>query len=523
MRLLGRIAGKLARPTAKVFLAAILCTVLLSLAACSGEQGLPAGDFPAPTETTAVTQRQTEPATPAALPKPLPTATPALRMPSTPAGGATAASIAAPTTLPSPAPTPEPSLTPRPTLLPPSTPTATPLPTPTPAPTATLPPTAIPTATPAPTATPPPTPIPVPTLDPALAGYSPLLVEAVSGYTDRPGFVSGSLTAEEKQILEWADSRIFSNESFNASEYGPANWPSEVKRDSARAVLELMQAIDIEKKSNGKHVVSWEKDSLDRIMDELDVYKGMCVRCYDRDGYDTIDGIKYNYVPIIRSQEYVHRKTVELSSYYALADGIGILVRPFTANRSEDFRLLFKRKTDKYPNTIAVGADAYENIDLMSQIELPDGTMVSLPTMAFEAVADAKTQRGALGGIFDYARKKMKHFTGDHDDFVDIYRPYTTTPFSPELGWVIYTGEAGSQSSSSAVTGLSRAVGFLAEQFRTLKNKFRAGSVEADGKTYYYNGNDFLGSSSKTGPTCRFFQSLEQVENYAAMDMNCDK
>ena len=52
MRALSRIAGKLARATTKLFLAAILCTVLLSLAACSGEQGLPAGDFPAPAETT---------------------------------------------------------------------------------------------------------------------------------------------------------------------------------------------------------------------------------------------------------------------------------------------------------------------------------------------------------------------------------------------------------------------------------------------------------------------------------------
>ena len=40
MRALGRIAGKLARPTTKLLLAAILCTVPLSLAACSGEQGL---------------------------------------------------------------------------------------------------------------------------------------------------------------------------------------------------------------------------------------------------------------------------------------------------------------------------------------------------------------------------------------------------------------------------------------------------------------------------------------------------
>ena len=282
-------------------------------------------------------------------------------------------------------------------------PTSTPAPSPTQFQTATPFPTSIPTPQPttAPTATQDPTPTPL-----SLAGYSPLLIEAVSSYPDRPGFVSGSLTAEEKQILEWADSRIFSNESFNASEYGPANWPSEVKRDSARALLEMMKEIDIEKKSNGKHIVSWEKDSLDKIMDELDVYKDMCVRCYDKDGYDTIDGIKHNYVPIIRSEEYVHRKTVELSSYYALTDGRGILVRPFTANKSEDFRLLFKRKIDKYPSTIGVGADAYENIGLMSQIELPDGTIVSLPTMAFEAVADAKTQREAVENIFDSARKK---------------------------------------------------------------------------------------------------------------------
>ena len=144
MRSLGRIAGKLARPTAKVFLAAILCTVLLSPAACSGEQGLPAGESPAPAETTAVTQRQTEQATPAPLATALPTATPALRMPATPAGGATAASTEASTAPPSPPL--------RPTLLPTPTPTATPVltPTPTPAgpvtdsPTPTLPPTLTP-------------------------------------------------------------------------------------------------------------------------------------------------------------------------------------------------------------------------------------------------------------------------------------------------------------------------------------------------------------------------------------------
>ena len=35
-----------------------------------------------------------------------------------------------------------------------------------------------------------------------------------------------------------------------------------------------MLAIDIQKKSDGKHVISWEVDSLDRILDELGVYEG---------------------------------------------------------------------------------------------------------------------------------------------------------------------------------------------------------------------------------------------------------
>ena len=424
-----------------------------------------------------------------------------------------------PTSTPAPSPTQFQTATPFPTSIPTPQPTTAPTvtqdPTPTPLPTYKLTPTLTPTPQP-------PTLTPTPSVDSSLAGYSPLLIEAVSSYPDRPGFVSGSLTAEEKQILEWADSRIFSNESFNASEYGPANWPSEVKRDSARALLEMMKEINIEKKSNGKHIVSWEKDSLDKIMDELDVYKDMCVRCYDKDGYDAIDGIKHNYVPIIRSEEYVHRKTVELSSYYALADGMGILVRPFTANKSEDFRLLFKRKTDKYPSTIGVGADAYENIDLMSQIELPDGTMVSLPTMAFEAVANAKTEREAVENIFDSARKKLKHVTGGHDDLADHFRPYTTTPYSPELPWILYVGESGSPSSSAVVTGLSRAVGFLAEQFKTLKNKFNAGSVEADGETYYYNGNDILGRVPERLPMCVLLRTLEQVDNNK-YDIDCDK
>ena len=38
-----------------------------------------------------------------------------------------------------------------------------------------------------------------------------------------------------------------------------------------------MLEIDIEKKPNGKHVITWGVDSLDRILDDLGIYEGVCV------------------------------------------------------------------------------------------------------------------------------------------------------------------------------------------------------------------------------------------------------
>ena len=209
-------------------------------------------------------------------------------------------------------------------------------------------------------------------------------------------------------------------------------------------------------------------------------------------------------------------------AYLAKADGEGILARSLMENDPDDFELIYKRRVDRYPSTIVVGSFAYENVSFMSQIKLPDGTLVSLPTMAFGMVGNAGTEREAVENIFDHVRKALTHFSGDTDVFVNIYRPYTVTPYSPELGWVLYTGEAGSPSSSALLTGAFRAVGLKAEQFTTAKNKFRAGSVEADGETYYYNGNDPFGDFLKTGPICTYFRTLEQVENQE-YDRDCDK
>ena len=144
--------------------------------------------------------------------------------------------------------------------------------------------------------------------------------------------------------------------------------------------------------------------------------------------------------------------------------------------------------------------------------------------MAFAAVGDAGTEREAVEAIFDYTRKKLKHFAGNHDAPVDFFRPYTVTPYAPQLEWVLYTGEAGSPSSSAVVTGLARAVGLKAEQFRTPKHVYRAGSMEADGFSHHYDGNSLLGSISDTVDICVFFdKTLEEIDSRHQDLLSCTK
>ena len=384
-------------------------------------------------------------------------------------------------------------------------------------------------------------------MHPDLAGYSPLLAQAASSLTAEYDFLRDGLSAVERRILDWADSRLFGNPAFLESEFGPDSWPMalrnyveeatrqnisgpgdpaavhEFRVASVQAVVLMMLEIDIEKKTNGKHIVSWEVDSLDRVLDGLGIYEGVCVHCYGKTGYDTRDGILENYLPLIVTAEHMHREKLKTLAYLAKADGEGILIRSFMENDPDEIDLLHKRTLNKRTFTsLGTGSFAYENITFMSQIRLPEGRLVSYPTMAFEMVGDAGTERQAVENIFDHVRKALTHFTGDHDDFANIYRPYTVTPYSPELGWVLYTGEAGSQSSAALLTGAFRAIGLKAEQFKTTRSIFNAGSVEADGETYYYNGNDFLGSDSDTAPLCFFFRTLEQVDSYTG-NLDCDK
>ena len=81
----------------------------------------------------------------------------------------------------------------------------------------------------------------------------------------------------------------------------------------------------------------------------------------------------------------------------------------------------------------------------------------------------------------------MIHFTGDNDNILQTFSGHIpSTPYSPEPGWILYVGEAGSPSSSGDVLPeLFRAIGLKAEQFLVSeKGISRTGAVEADGEWY---------------------------------------
>ena len=161
-----------------------------------------------------------------------------------------------------------------------------------------------------------------------MATYSPLLGRAASSLPTEYDFVSDGLSPEEQKVLEWADSRLFGNQNFLDSEWGPDRWPvpgseyygnkgkytvddpltdSELRLVSAQAVIAMMLEIDIQKKANGHHVVSWDVDSLDRVMDDLGIYPGQCVHCYGKTGCDTYEELAKNY-GVILEEGHVHRE-----------------------------------------------------------------------------------------------------------------------------------------------------------------------------------------------------------------------
>ena len=349
-------------------------------------------------------------------------------------------------------------------------------------------------------------------MNPALAGYSPLMIEAVSSYPAKFDFVSDGLTSQEKNVLDWADSRLFSNESFLASKYSPNNWPSDVKLASVQAIPLLMNAIDIQKKSDGKHVINWEVDSLDRILDDLGIYEGMCTSCYGKN-YDTPEKVVYNYDPILKDPQHVYREMLKTFAELAKADGEGILIRDFMENDADDFEMLYNRDPEaaRRVGSATDTAFGWRNLSFMSQIKLPDGTYKSFPTQVYEIVGDAENEREAAERWFDNFNAVMSHFVGGVLDFADIYRPYSQIPYTPEPGYVLSVGLAGSPSSTGTTVSALRALGLKAEQFLSPEKGRRTGAVEIDGVTCYHNGNWPL--TAVDLPIKFFFSNLKTVED----------
>ena len=547
------------RPVALVFSAIIM----LAVVACGDDST----DAPAPAPTDTPLPAPTALASAAAKgAAPAPTVTPVMvvAVEVAPAHSPTPTSTQPPTPTQAPTPAPTSTHTPRPTPVPTDTPTSSPTATETPSAVPTQPPTAaptlvpvatdtavptathtatatntpvptatetpVPTATSLPTSTPTPaptatnTPVPTPSVDPALAGYSPLLVEAVSSYPAGLDFVGDGLSPDEKNTLDWADSRLFTNPNFLASKYGPDNWPSEVKLASIQAIPLLMKAIDIQKKSDGKHVISWELDGLDRLLDELGIYEGVCVSCYGKADYDTPYKVAHNYSPIVKDPRHIHREMLKTFAYFAKADGEGILIRSLMQNDADDFELLYNRDLEalRRIGSVTVTEFGWRNLSFMSQVELPDGTYMSFPTMVYEIVGSVGSERQAVERLFGYLNKNMTHFAGDYEDFANLYRPYSQTPYTPEPGYLLIVKEAGSRSSTGLVTSAARLLGLPAEQFLSPNYGYRVGSVKIDGNPLYYEGNSLgLATYTKNMPACALLRTtMDQVENFE-FDTSC--
>ena len=244
---------------------------------------------------------------------------------------------------------------------------------------------------------------------------------------------------------------------------------------------------------------------------------------FGKDYYDTLDKVFENYFPITNDPRHIHREMLKTFAYYAKADGEGILVRGFMENAGGDLALLSKRETPASPRSVGTTRYGWRNLSFMSQIKLPDGSVKSFPTQVYEIVGDAGSEREAAERWFGHLNEVMTHYTGDHEDFANLYRPYSQTPYTPEPGYVLIVREAGSHSSTGLTTSAFRSLGIKAEQFISPEKGFRTGSVEVDKKVHYYDGNDLgLNRYTKNLPACAFFKTLDQVEK-EEYDASCGR
>ena len=471
--------------------------------------------FPTATVTPTPTATPTHTATPTSTPSPVPTDTPTPTPTATPTITLTPTATFAPISRAMFVSTPAPTFTPAATAT--HSPTATPVPRDTPTATVTSTPTPIP-----PSPTPTNTPTPESTPHPELADYSPLIIDAHSAYSQTSVFFRDGITAKTKNILDWADSRLFSNENFQQSKYGTANWPSDVRMASVIAILEMMETIEIDNKNDGKHSIRWGKHSLDKVMDDLGIYEGIWIGVHGKDAYDSPQRFIKNYFPIVKSPRHVHREMLKTFAYLAKADGQGILIGSFMENSPQDLTLLYQRDPNTAGKSVEITSFGWRQLSFMSQIELPDGSFKSFPEQVYDIVGGAKSERETVDSLFEYLLpvENLVHFTGGVENFADHYRGVSNTPYTPEPGYVLLVGQASSPASTGLVTSELRSLGIRAEQFLSPEKGRRTGAVNIEGEWKYYNGNDLLGVFTSGFAPCQVLRTLEQVE--VGVDYNTD-
>ena len=161
----------------------------------------------------------------------------------------------------------------------------------------------------------------------------------------------------------------------------------------------------------------------------------MCVSCYGKTGYSIIKETVENHYPIVSDRRHVHREMLKTFAYFASADGEGILVRGFMENEAGDFDLLYLRDSSAAFNVGSATATEFgwRNLSFMSQVKLPGGTVKSFPTVVYEIVGDAGGEREAAERWFGHINKELIHFTGDHEDFANLFRPYSQAPYKEKL------------------------------------------------------------------------------------------
>ena len=343
----------------------------------------------------------------------------------------------------------------------------------------------------------------------------------MSNYPAKYDFASDGLSAEERQLLGWADSRIFNNPAFLASKWGPNKWPGNVRARSAGALVELMRTIDIQKKADGKHVISWPLDSLDRVLDDFGVYEGKCATCYGKDDYRTEREVIFNYVPLVTHPGHIHREMLKHFAYFAKADGMGILVRSFLENDADDFEMLYDydppagRGAGNFFTTTQFG---FGYNSFMSQHESSDGTYISFPAVVYEIVGGASSQREAAELWFSHLNETMSHYTGGKHEFGTNYYAGSQTRYTPKPGELLMRREAGSRASTSLTASAFRLLGIKSKQFFSPVKGRRTAVTEIEGSRYYHEGN--LSLAQGIVPMCAFFASLEEVE-YLNYEPSC--